>query len=215
MVYAEYQHNIREIEALVGRKGRILEIGCNTGFFLKVAKDDGWIPTGVEISKTMAEIARTQFQVDTLAGDWVVQNYPNPFDAVYCSHVIEHVPNPSSWMKRFREVLKPNGILCLSVPNMNSIDRKFKRLLKRVGLRKDKWHPWRTPDHLYEPCEGSMRLFFKKEGFEVLRTYTYPSEWLGNVSLWHRIFHFWLRWGAKQRYYLRVLPSTQTSTRNT
>jgi predicted SAM-dependent methyltransferase len=106
-------------------------------------------------------------------------------------------------MKRFAEVLRPDGILCLSVPNMRSIDRRFKRVLKRLGLKRDRWDAWRTPDHLYEPCEKSMRAFFERTGFELLRTYSYPSEWLGDVSLWHRIFHFWLRWGAKQRYFLR------------
>jgi SAM-dependent methyltransferase len=204
VVYAEYKFNMREIEDLVGHKGRLLEVGCNTGFFVKVAKDMGWYPVGVEISRTMAEIAHRQFEVETIAGDWVAQKYSEPFDAVYCSHVIEHVPDPSSWMRRFREVMKPGAVLCLSVPNMNSVDRRFKRTLKRLGLKKDKWQPWRTPDHLYEPCEKSMRPFFEKEGFELVRTYSYPSEWLGDVSLWHRIFHFWLRWGAKQRYYLKA-----------
>jgi len=204
VVYAEYKFNMQEIEDLVGHKGRLLEVGCNTGFFVKVAKDMGWYPVGVEISRTMAEIAHRQFEVETIAGDWVAQKYSEPFDAVYCSHVIEHVPDPSSWMRRFREVMKPGAVLCLSVPNMNSIDRRFKRTLKRLGLKKDKWQPWRTPDHLYEPCEKSMRPFFEKEGFELVRTYSYPSEWLGDVSLWHRIFHFWLRWGAKQRYYLKA-----------
>jgi 2-polyprenyl-3-methyl-5-hydroxy-6-metoxy-1,4-benzoquinol methylase len=197
---------LAEIEALLGRKGSLLEVGCNTGFFVKVAKDEGWTPLGVEISKTMAELAHRHYDVQTIAGDWVVQDYDQLFDAIYCSHVIEHIPDPSNWMKRFREVLKPDGILCLSVPNVDSIDRIFKRFLKRVGLRKDKWQPWRTPDHLYEPSERSMKTLFEKEGFQLIRTYSYPSEWLGKVSIWHRFFHFWLRAGAKQRYYLRLIP---------
>lgn len=77
-------------------------------------------------------------------------------------------------------------------------------MLKRLGIRRDRWQPWQTPDHLYEPCEKSMRTFFEREGFDLVRTYTYPSEWTGAVTLYHRVFHFWLRWGAKQRYYLRA-----------
>ena len=205
VVHAEYALILKEAEKILGRKGRLLEVGCSAGFFLKVAKDENWHPFGVEVSRTMVKLARRRYQVEAIAGDWVVQDYPEAFDLAYCSHVIEHIPNPSAWMNRFKEVLKKDGVLCLSVPNMNSIDRKFKRVLKRLGLKKDNWESWRTPDHLFEPCEKSMRRFFKRQGWELLRTYSYPSEWRGEISLWQRIYHFWLRWGAKQRYWLRAI----------
>jgi len=203
IVYREYAFILSEVEALVGKKGRFLEIGCNTGFFCKVVVDQGWYPVGVEISKTMAEIAHQTYGVETRAGDWTKMDFDQPFDAIYCSHVIEHIPNPREWMELFRKNLVPGGIVCLSVPNMQSLDRKFKRLLKRIGLRKDHWEKWRTPDHLFEPCEKSMLRFIESCGFEVLRKYTYPSEWDGSVSFWHDLFHFKLRWGAKARYYFR------------
>lgn len=205
IVYDEYSHIISEIASLTGRRGRLLEIGCNTGFFCKVAKDRGWYPVGVEISKTMAELAHRTHGIETRAGDWMGMDYGQPFDAIYCSHVIEHIPNPREWMTRFRQVLAPGGVVCLSVPNMQSIDRIFKRGLKRMGLKKDKWAKWRTPDHLYEPCERSMLRFFNSCGFEVIRKYTYPSEWTGKVSFWHDLMHFKLRWGAKARFYIRPM----------
>jgi len=205
IVHKEYSHIITEIQKHVGKKGRLLEIGCNTGLFLKAAKDSGWVALGVEISKTMAEIAQCEFQVETFAGDWMQIDFPQKFDAIYASHVIEHVPDPTSWMRKFREVLNPGGVVCLSVPNMMSFDRKFKRVLLRMGLRKPKWDSWRTPDHLYEPSEKSMRTFCKRMGFEIIETYTYPSEWLGDKPLFHRIYNEWLRGAAKQRYYLKAL----------
>lgn len=203
IVHAEYSHILSEIGTLGHRQGRLLEIGCNTGFFCRVAKDLGWHPVGVEISRTMAELAHRTHGIETRAGDWMEMDFGEPFDAIYCSHVIEHIPDPRGWMGRFRQVLAPGGIVCLSVPNMRSIDRIFKRGLKRVGLKKDRWARWRTPDHLYEPCERSMLRFIDSCGFETLRNYTYPSEWNGQVSLWHELMHFRLRWGAKARYFIR------------
>jgi len=64
----------------------------------------------------------------------MAQKYSEPLDVIYCSHVIEHIPDPSHWMRRFREVMALDGVLCLAVPNMNSIDRRRKRLLKCLGL---------------------------------------------------------------------------------
>lgn len=204
VVYREYSHIVSEIETLSGvRGGRLLEIGCNTGFFCKVARDRGWQPVGVEVSRSMAELAHRTYGIETRAGDWMSMDYGAPFDVIYCSHVIEHIPDPRGWMRRFREVMAPGGIVCLSVPNMRSIDRIFKRALKRAGLKRDHWAKWRTPDHLYEPCEKSMLRFFDSCGFEVIRRYTYPSEWTGKVGLWHDLMHFKLRWGAKARYYIR------------
>ena len=203
VVYQDYAHILKELERHLGRKGRLLEVGSNTGFFLKVAQDLGWTAIGVEISHSMAELAKRDFGVHAISADWVKVDFTEAFDVAYSSHVIEHVPDPAAWMKRFREVLRSDGILCLSVPNMESLDRRFKRALKRLGLRKDRWEPWRTPDHLYEPCERSMKAFFARTGFELQETYTYPSEWTGRRTLFHRIYHDWLRWGAKQRYFLR------------
>ena len=202
IVFAEYRHIVEEIERYTRRKGRILDIGCNTGFFLNVAQTLGWHGVGVEIGKPMAEAARRDFGLEVFDRDWLTQTFEKPFDAIYCSHVIEHVPNPKAWLKRMREVLAPGGVVCLSVPNMMSIDRKYKRLLKRLGLRKDKWPQTQTPDHLFEPDENSFRPFLEKEGFRVLRSYTYPSAWDGKAGVFHRLFHFVMKWGAKSRYFI-------------
>jgi SAM-dependent methyltransferase len=203
IVQKEYGYILKEIESWIGRKGRLLEIGCNTGYFCKVAKDEGWQPTGIELSATMAEHANRTYGIETRAGDWTQMKFEGPFDAIYCSHVIEHIPNPEEWLLKFRGILKPGGIICLSVPNVQSVDRKYKRLLKRLGLRKDRWEKWRTPDHLYEPCEKSMLRFMRASQYDVLKTYSYPSEWTGQANLWHKIFHFKLRMGAKARFLIR------------
>jgi SAM-dependent methyltransferase len=48
-----------------------------------------------------------------------ITNIPYPdghFDAIYCSHVLEHVPNDQQAMGEFFRVLKPNGWAILQVP---------------------------------------------------------------------------------------------------
>ena len=43
--------------------------------------------------------------------------YPdNSFDAIYCSHVLEHVPDDKQAMREFYRVLKTNGWAILNVP---------------------------------------------------------------------------------------------------
>lgn len=44
-------------------------------------------------------------------------NYPDEtFDVIYCSHVLEHVPDDIRAIREFHRVLKPNGWIVLLVP---------------------------------------------------------------------------------------------------
>ena len=45
-----------------------------------------------------------------------IQFEENSFDVIYCSHVLEHVPNDLQAMKEFHRVLKPGGWAMLEVP---------------------------------------------------------------------------------------------------
>jgi SAM-dependent methyltransferase len=43
--------------------------------------------------------------------------YPDAsFDVIYCSHVLEHIPDDRKAMREFRRVLKPDGWAVLTVP---------------------------------------------------------------------------------------------------
>lgn len=200
--YDWYSKLLGEMESVTGRKGRLLEIGCHLGFFLKVASDHGWTATGVDISPTMTKLGREALGVDAKCGNWLEMDLGGPYDFVYCSHTIEHVPNPSDWVERFSKYLAPGGTVCLEVPNMQSFDRRFKRLLKRIGLRKDRWEGWRTPDHLFEPCERSFAGFLKSKGWKILGLTTYSRKTFATGPL-QKLMHQTLRVGSNLRFYIQ------------
>lgn len=201
-LFARMHEILSEVEEILGRRGTLLDIGCHAGYFSKVAKDRGWDVTAVDISPVLVDLAQREFGLQAVCGDWTRMEFATRFDAIYCSHVIEHIPNPGDWMRRLRENLKADGLLCIEVPNMNSLDRVLKRLMKRAGLRKDKWALWRTPDHLYEPCARSMVPFMERFGFELVRSYRYSRGRLGR-GLLHRLHHGRLLWDSNLRFYLR------------
>jgi SAM-dependent methyltransferase len=203
-MYALYTDLLKEMETKVGRRGSILEIGCSIGFFLKVASEQGWAVTGSDISPLQIEVAKKEFNLtDVHCADWLTLPLNKVFEVVYCSHTIEHIPNPVDWLDGFRRVLAPDGVICLEVPNMESADRRLKRLLKRLGLKKDKWAPWRTPDHLFEPCERSFLPFLERNGFEVIKVNTYSRSKPIASSL-GKLFHNQLRLGSNLRVWLRL-----------
>jgi ubiquinone/menaquinone biosynthesis C-methylase UbiE len=53
-------------------------------------------------------------------------HYPaNSFDVIYCSHVLEHVPDDRKGMRELSRVLKPNGWALVAVPVHEDRDRTF------------------------------------------------------------------------------------------
>jgi SAM-dependent methyltransferase len=204
-VVERHKITVRQIRSHLQSTGRILDIGCATGLFLFAAREEGWEVEGVDISPSMTAAARENFKLQTYCGQYheVDVTERGKFDVIYSSHVIEHIPNPNEWMEKFRQDLKPGGILCLNVPNQFSIDRRFKRCLKRLGVYQDKWALWRTPDHLYEPHLKPMKYLLAKHGFDLIEAFTYSSREKAPGSLTDRFFHHGLRLGSKLRLFAR------------
>ena len=60
---------LEEIERTLGRKGRVLDLGCGLGFLLKVAQDTGWETSGADVSSFAASHAREKFGFVILLAD--------------------------------------------------------------------------------------------------------------------------------------------------
>lgn len=150
----------------------------------------------------MTKLGRDTFGVNAMCGNWLEMDLGSPYDLIYCSHTIGHVPNPAEWVDRFVKYIVPGGTPVIEVPNMQSLDRRFKRVLKRVGLRKGRWQGWRTPDHLFEPCERSFAPFLKSKGWTILGLTTYSRKTFKTGSL-QKLMHRTLRIGSNLRFYLR------------
>jgi 2-polyprenyl-3-methyl-5-hydroxy-6-metoxy-1,4-benzoquinol methylase len=108
------------------RKGRILDIGCATGFLLDEAKKQGWEAYGVELSKWAANFAREKFGLNIFEGLLKDAKFPyNYFDAITMIDSIEHLSSPKEELEEVRRILKPNGVLCISTPDIDSFLSKF------------------------------------------------------------------------------------------
>ena len=136
--------------------GRLLDIGCGDGMFLRIAREWGWDPCGVEPSSKAASEAQS-------AGIPVVNSpvteaelEPHSFDAIVCLQVIEHVPDPISLLSCAHRWLKAGGVLLVSTPNVLSLERRQ----HGVG-----WVSFTPPGHLVYFSIPSMRLALSKTGF--------------------------------------------------
>lgn len=131
--------------------GRVLDVGCASGHFLREAREAGWSIAGVEPSETLYAKA-----VETLGNDAGLQCAvleqtsfaPASFDAVTLWDVLEHVPEPVAFMKLCGALLKPGGKLILNVPNLDSPEAQL------LGKR---W-PLLLAEHLNYFTRKSLRI---------------------------------------------------------
>lgn len=118
-----YGSRMREIERR-RRKGRLLDVGCSTGFFLDYASKRGWEVFGCELSENSAEIAAGRLKGKIAVGSFPDIGYPSRyFDVVTMWDVVEHVRDPALFVREAFRVLRPAGLLALSTPNYNSFTR--------------------------------------------------------------------------------------------
>jgi SAM-dependent methyltransferase len=155
------------------RPGRLLDVGCGTGGFVKIAKDAGWEAFGVELSESAANCA-VERGVQVRAGTLEEQHFPpDYFDVVTLWDVLEHLPDPSKELMEIYRILKLDGFVVIRVPNTGIQLLKvylFDDLLRinRIGLQANL--------HLSHFVSATLRALLKSCGFEVFREEAGVSE---------------------------------------
>lgn len=148
------------------RSGRLLDVGCSTGLFLKAARASGWLVQGLEYSVDSARIARETHGFDVKCGELRPDTYPAAaYDVVTMWDVIEHLPDPRGTVAILSSVVAPGGLLMLKTPNADGLYPKIGRhLVKALGF----WGHPEPPGHLYQFSETTLRRMVHEAGFEVV-----------------------------------------------
>ena len=153
------EKRLEEIERLT-KIGKILDVGCATGFFLEVAKNRGWQVSGLEISSFAGNVAKKKFGKNIIIGELKEDTFPkNYFDSVTLWDTIEHLPNPKNTLKIIYKNLKNGGVLALSTGNIES-------LLAQISGRS--WHLYHLPEHLSFFSPKTIAKLLENCGFKVI-----------------------------------------------
>ncbi len=104
--------------------GRLLDIGCSTGSFVKAATDAGFDAEGMDISRPAVDVGRSRglkLRVANVLRDTVTGEY----DIVTLWATLEYLPEPRECLHRARRCLRPGGLLFVSVPNHSGITQRL------------------------------------------------------------------------------------------
>lgn len=106
--HLHYSHHALGLLATDFEFDTVLEVGCGGGVAANAFRFLGKEVTGVEIQKGLEA---------TVKGDFASIDFGRKFDAVWCSHVLEHQRNVGAFLDKCFDVLHPNGVLALTVPS--------------------------------------------------------------------------------------------------
>ncbi len=154
-------------------KRKLLDIGSGPGYFLKCGKEMGFKVTGLEPSPEAAKYSK-KLGVNVINDFFDSDSHKKigKFNIVSLNFILEHVPNPTSFLKEIHDILSPGGLFFLLSPNDYN---PFQQILKNnMGFKP--W--WVVPEqHINYFDFDSAKKLLKRTGFIPLEvTTTYPME---------------------------------------
>jgi len=155
---------LRTLEKLRPAKGGLFDVGAATGILLALARDRGWIPSGVEPSGWAVARAAARYGLSIVHGSLAdLPESRGPFQAMTMVDIIEHTPRPREAVAKARALLETGGLLCLVTPDIHSPAARL------AGKRW--WHL--RPGHLAYFSKESLERLLRDAGFMIVERRRY------------------------------------------
>lgn len=145
----------------------LIDVGCGSGGFLRVARTFGYAARGIEFDAAAAALAQAhgfEVMVGSISEAEVAEA---SVDQITLNHVIEHLYEPVAALDRMRRWLRPGGRIWLQTPNIDGAGAA------RYGAD---WRGLEPPRHLVLYNPGSLRLALERAGFERIALMPPPAD---------------------------------------
>jgi len=142
--------------------GTLLDVGCNIGIFVDLAKKNGYDAIGTDLSLKAVELGKKTFDLADRLFDGKLEDLnfsDNKFDIITYLHVLEHIPLLKQELRKVYRLLKPGGLFLIEVPNFNSFWRK---------LLRQRWYALSPKQHFWQFDSASLKRLLKNHHFFVL-----------------------------------------------
>jgi 2-polyprenyl-3-methyl-5-hydroxy-6-metoxy-1,4-benzoquinol methylase len=156
------KRKLKLINSFQSNEKKLLDVGCGTGDFLQIAKQNNWTVSGIEPNEDARQIANSKTNNSVYSTEQLLVFPKQSYDVISLWHVLEHLPNLEEHISILKSLLKKDGILIIAVPNYNSYDAKY---------YKNFWAAFDVPRHLWHFSQKSLSKLFSKRNMKVVETH--------------------------------------------
>jgi 2-polyprenyl-3-methyl-5-hydroxy-6-metoxy-1,4-benzoquinol methylase len=135
----------------------LLDFGCGTGEFIRVAKSSGWQTAGIEPSLKARQEALPEIASE-ISPSLQELNSDVKFDVITLWHVLEHVPDLNDTLQELKSCCNERGTIFIAVPNYSGHDGNH---------YKENWAGYDVPRHLWHFNRHSMTNLIERNSLVI------------------------------------------------
>jgi 2-polyprenyl-3-methyl-5-hydroxy-6-metoxy-1,4-benzoquinol methylase len=149
-------------------RGKLLDVGCADGRFLRHAKEQGFEIWGIDFDKKSVESAKRNLNIDTVFAMSLEEFYEYAkeknikFDVITFFEVLEHQDKPREFLEMVKWLLKEGGYIAGSVPNREGLF---------VEISWKYYHVDHPPHHFLRFSKSSLEKALNFSGFKDVEVY--------------------------------------------
>ena len=176
--------------------GQFLDVGFGLGVHLYMAQKLGYKVYGTELDSDCINFVTPYLpNAQLFSGDLLSANYENNyFDLINICHVIEHLIDPNSCLAELNRIVKTEGLIIVSTPNIGAIAYKLYRAFNFINFR--------VPlivdglEHTVIFNQKNLRTVIENHGFVIVDQYTesvndsFSNIWKSNLSTRKKIVRY-------------------------
>jgi len=175
--------HVETAKRIIPKDKKIFEIGSGYGWFLKAMREAGYEADGLEISTDKCASARELLGIDVYNTKFPIPNNSEDFKSLYkrydyvcIYHVLEHVPDPVSFLASSKDLLRGGGGTVLAeVPNFNDYMKHLSEPYNYFSYLKA---------HLSYFTPDILKKVFEEAGFRDVEVYGDQKYSFTNAVRW-------------------------------